>query len=105
MENIDYSDVKITVLKKIMVEDIHQKYAKENLPLICDKNEEGQEYISKSCSKPEGFCLGAWNGIINHVTLIASGKNSPYVKEDGVSIRSCNDGLHPVIFKIERVID
>ncbi len=103
MEVSTYYDVKITVLKKLKLEDIHAEYAADKIPVICSKNEEGQEYISKDCSKPINFCMGAWEGIKNRVELLASGKNSPYVKHDGVAIQCCNDGLHPVIYKLERI--
>ena len=47
-----YYEVKITVLKKIEVGDIHKEYASEGVHTTCLKYKEGQEYVSKSCNKP-----------------------------------------------------
>ncbi|WGX76620.1 TIGR04076 family protein [Paraclostridium bifermentans] len=103
MELQNCSDVKITILKKLKVEDIYAEYAKENIPLVCAKGEVGDEFISKGCEMPERFCKGAWSGLKSKVEFLASGENSPYVKQEGVAIHSCNDGLHPVIYKLERI--
>ncbi|MFT5873560.1 MAG: putative repeat protein (TIGR04076 family) [Clostridium sp.] len=103
MEITNFYDVKITILKKLKVEDIHKQYAKSNLPVICAKGQEGDEYRSKNCEMPEKFCAGAWEGLKSKVYILASGSNSAYVKQEGIAIHSCNDGLHPVIFKLERV--
>ncbi|MBE6069578.1 MAG: TIGR04076 family protein [Clostridium lundense] len=103
METEKCYDVKITILKKLKVEDIHKDYAKDNIPVICAKGQEGDEYISKNCEMPGKFCAGAWEGLKSKVALLASGGNSPYVKQDGTAIHSCNDGLHPVIYKLERI--
>lgn len=96
-------DVKITILKKTKIEDVHSAYAKDSVPVVCAKGEEGLSYLSVACEKPEGFCPGAWKGLAATVTLLASGGTSPYTKEEDIAISSCNDGLHPVIFKLERV--
>lgn len=103
MEDTKCYDVKITILKKLKVEDIHKEYAKSNVPVICAKGQEGDEYISKNCEMPDKFCTGAWGGLKSKVSLLASGDNNPYVKQDGIAIHSCNDGLNPVIYKLERV--
>ena len=96
-------DVKITILKKTEVEEIHKEYAKDGEPLICAKGNVGDEFISINAEKPEGICAGAWSGLQPKVKTIASGENNIHVKKDGVAIHSCNDGLHPVIFKLERI--
>lgn len=103
MEVQKHSDVKITILKKLKVDDIFIEYAKESMPLVCAKGEVGDEFISKNCEMPERFCKGAWTGLESKVKFLALGKNSPYVKQEGVAIHSCNDGLHPVIYKLERI--
>lgn len=103
METTKLYDVKITILKKLKVEDIYNDFAKSTIPVVCAKGEVGIEYISQNCERPEKFCVGAWEGLKSKVSLLASGGNSPYVKQEGVAIHSCNDGLHPVIFKLERV--
>ncbi|KNF07992.1 TIGR04076 family protein [Gottschalkia purinilytica] len=103
MDLKDCFDIKITILKKLKVEDIHKEYARANLPIVCIKGEEGQEYISKNCNMPEGFCPGAWAGLKDKVINLSLGKDSPYVKQKGTAIHCCNDGLHPVIYKLERI--
>lgn len=96
-------DVKLTILKKLSVEDIHSEYAKKNAPLVCMKGEEGQEFISKNCEIPKQFCTVAWIGLQAKVEALANGTNSPYTKDENIAIHSCNDGLHPVIYKLERI--
>ena len=53
-------DVKITVLKKLEVPDVHKEYAAENVHINCAKYKEGQSYLCKNVEKPEGFCSWAW---------------------------------------------
>lgn len=97
------NDVKITIMKKMRVDDIHKEYAKAGIPVVCAKGEEGQSYIAEKGERPENFCPGAWDGLKGKVTMLATGENSPYVRHEGIAIHCCNDGLHPVIFKLERV--
>jgi len=56
--------------------------------------------------KPEGFCDKAWKAIYQYAFALASGGETFYygywINEPGVAISCCNDGLRPVIFKIER---
>lgn len=89
--------------KNIYLRLIRKIYTKENLPVVCAKGKVGDEFVSKNCEIPDKFCIGAWKGLESKVMLLASGDNSPYVKQDGVAIHSCNDGLHPVIYKLERL--
>ncbi|SHK51726.1 TIGR04076 family protein [Clostridium cavendishii DSM 21758] len=103
MNNKKYYDVRITILKKLKVEDIYNEYAKSNMPIICAKGQVGDEFISKNCEMPEKFCKGAWEGLKSKVAILAAGENSPYTNQEGVAIHSCNDGLHPVIYKLQRI--
>lgn len=105
MGEIKYYDVKITVLKKLEVGDIHMEYALEGAHTTCLKYKEGQEYISKNCDKPEGFCSWAWAGIQAKVVSLALGHDYPWVKQKGTAIFCCADGLHPVIYKAERIAE
>ncbi len=95
--------VRITILRKLQVEDIYREYAKTEKNSICPKGEEGLSYISYDGKMPDGFCPGAWEGLAKKVVFLREGKDSPYVRQSGVAIHCCNDGLHPVIFKLERV--
>lgn len=98
-----YYDVKITVLKKLEIDDIHKEYVSEGVHTICLKCEEGQEYISINCNKPEGFCSWAWAGMQDKVVYLALGHDYPWIKQKGIEIYCCADGLHPVLYKLERI--
>lgn len=98
---------KITVLRKTFQEDLAKEYGAENLG-ACPMLKEGQVfYADYSC--PEGFCNEAWKAIYQYVFALAHGmgKNgelfyyADWIRKPGVAICSCNDGLRPVIFKIE----
>jgi hypothetical protein len=38
---VNFKDVRIKVLKKIEVSDVHKKYAAEGIPSVCKKYNEG----------------------------------------------------------------
>lgn len=69
---------------------------------------EGQVFYA-DYAKPEGFCDEAWKAIYQYVFALANGAEGWYSndwiapKHKGVVICSCNDGLRPVIIKVERV--
>ena len=58
-------------------------------------------------AKPEGLCDEAWKAIYQYVFALAHGAGSElfyygdWIRKPGVAICSCNDGLRPVIFKLE----
>ena len=60
-----------------------------------------------SHAKPEGFCDGAWIAIHPYVFSLVHGTGNElfyygnWIRKPGVAICSCNDGLRPVIFKVE----
>ena len=95
---------KITVLKKHFDKELSQLYGVEGLT-ACPMLKEGQEfYADWEC--PEGFCNEAWKAIYQYVFALSHGIEDVFyygdwIKEKGVAIVSCNDGLRPVIFKIE----
>ena len=98
---------KITVLKTTFDKELADEYGIEGLG-PCPFLKVGQVfYADWEC--PEGFCNEAWKAIYQYVFTLANGgaMNEPFyygdwVKEPGVAICSCNDGIRPVIFKIER---
>lgn len=75
---------------------------------ICPLMKEGQVFYA-DYAKPEGFCDEAWKAIYQYVFALANGAEGWYYndwidsKHKGVAICSCNDGLRPVIIKVERV--
>lgn len=97
--------VKITVLRKTMIEDLAKEYGVEGLTK-CPMLKEGQVFYA-DYAKPEGFCDEAWKAIYQYVFALAHGASKEifyfgdWIKKPGMAICSCNDGLRPVIFKLE----
>ena len=97
--------VKITVLRKTIIEDLAKEYGAKGLTK-CPILKEGQVFYA-DYSKPEGLCDEAWKAIYQYVFALAHGAEKQlfyygdWIKKPGVAICSCNDGLRPVIFKLE----
>ena len=97
--------VKITVLKRTLQKDLASEYGVDNLAL-CSRHKEEQTFIN-GYEKPAGFCDEAWKAISHYVFALAHGAPANewfyqnWIKTPGVAICSCNDGLRPVIFKLE----
>ena len=59
-------------------------------------------------AKPEGFCDEARKAIYQYVFALSHGAGeelfyyNDWIREPGVAIVCCNDGLRPVIFKLEK---
>lgn len=102
------SNCKITVLKRILNEDLAGEYCPSEI-IPCPCFEEGQEFLVDGLEKPADFCEWAWNDILRFVTALSTGGNfsqdifQGWMKDDNVMIASCTDGLRPVVFKIERI--
>ena len=97
--------VKITVLKTTFDAELAAQYGAEGLT-ACPMMKEGQVFFA-DYAKPEGFCDEAWKAIYQYVFALAHGAGKDvfyfcdWIREPGVAICSCNDGLRPVIFKLE----
>ena len=95
---------KIEVIKKTFNEELAKEYGCPGIG-PCPFHQVGQVYYG-DCSKPEGFCDDAWRAIFQYVFALANGSGKFYfndwIEKEGVAIACCNDGLRPVIFKIER---
>ena len=97
--------VKITVLKTTLNEDLATQYGVEGLK-ACPMLTEGQVFYA-DYAKPEGFCDEAWKAIYQYVFALAHGAGAElfyygdWIRKPGVAICCCNDGLRPVIFKLE----
>ena len=96
---------RITVLKTMLNQEIIDEYVDHDLKLgICSRLQEGQVFeVEHPLSKPEGFCDWAWTDIKRDVTVIAYGGSFPWIRQSGVMITACTDGLRPVIFRLERI--
>ena len=98
---------KLTILKTTLQESLAKEYGVPNLS-ICPLMKEGQVFYA-DYAKPEGFCDEAWKAIYQYVFALANGTEGWYSddwidpKHKGVAICSYNDGLRPVIIKVERV--
>ena len=99
---------KLTILKTTLQEDLAREYGVPHLGK-CPFMTEGQVFHA-SYAKPEGFCDEAWKAVYQYVFALAHGAEGWYfddwidsARHKGVAICSCNDGLRPVIIKIERM--
>ena len=96
---------KITVLKTTFDEQLAREYGAKSIS-ACSMHEVGQTYFADYV-KPEGFCDEAWKAISQYVFAFSHGAgestlyDGDWIRTPGVAICSCNDGLRPVIFKIE----
>ena len=97
--------VKITVLKTTLDTELAAEYGVEGLT-ACPMLKEGQVFYA-DYAKPEGLCDEAWKAIYQYVFALAHGAGrepfyyGDWIRRPGVVICSCNDGLRPVIFKLE----
>ena len=97
--------VKITVLKTTFNEELAAEYGAAGLK-ACPMLKEGQVFYG-DYAKPDGFCDEAWKAIYQYAFALAHGAGNDvfyygdWIRVPGVAICSCNDGLRPVIFKLE----
>lgn len=99
--------VKITVLKTTLDRELAAEYGVPGLN-ACPMLREGQTFLA-DYAKPDGLCDEAWKAIYQYVFALAHrapDDNSlfyygDWIRKPGVAICSCNDGLRPVIFKLE----
>jgi uncharacterized repeat protein (TIGR04076 family) len=102
-----WKKARITVAKKLVVDDLVQEWADEEVKKkgfgVCDAFELGQQYILERPNQPEGFCSWAWADIHKDVIAIMGGASFHWIKKEGVSVACCSDGFRPVVFVIERV--
>ena len=97
--------VRITVLKTTLDEELARQYGGPGLT-ACPMLRAGQVFYA-DYAKPEGLCDEAWKAIYQYVFALAHGAGEglfyfgDWIREKGVAICSCNDGLRPVIFKLE----
>ena len=96
---------KITVLKTTLDKELAAEYGAEGLS-ACPMHKVGQVYYA-DYAKPDGFCDEAWKAIYQYVFALSHSADKglfyygDWIRKPGVAICSCNDGLRPVVFKIE----
>lgn len=97
--------VKITILQTTFNEELAREYGAEGLG-PCPMMKEGQVFYA-DYAKPDGFCDEAWKAVYQYVFALAHGAGNDvfyygdWIRTPGVAICSCNDGLRPVIMKLE----
>jgi len=99
---------KITVVKKINNKDLYGEnppapFDEKRIAPECDRFELGQEFVVDNPNCPPGFCHWAFADIQRDLVHILWGGYFPWMKEKGVIISCCTDGLRPVVFKIESI--
>lgn len=98
-------NVKITILKTTLDAELAAQYGVPGLT-ACPMMREGQVFYA-DYAKPEGFCNEAWKAIYQYVFALAHGDgktlfyHGDWIAKPNVAICSCNDGLRPVIMKLE----
>ena len=97
--------VKITVLKTTFDQELADEYGANGLG-PCPMLRQGDVFFA-DYAKPDGFCDEAWKAIYQYVFALAHGSGKElfyygdWIRKPGVAICSCNDGIRPVIFKLE----
>jgi len=99
---------RITVIKKLNIKDLFGEIPPspidENIMTPeCNRFDVGQEFVVDSPNCPAGFCNWAFADIQRDLVHTLYGGYYPWMKEKGVAVSCCTDGLRPVIFKIERI--
>jgi uncharacterized repeat protein (TIGR04076 family) len=96
---------RITVLKTNFDPELAAEYGVEGLG-VCPIMKVGQVFYG-DFAKPDGFCDEAWKAIYQYVFALSHGVGETqfyygdWIARPRVAIACCNDGLRPVVFKIE----
>ena len=104
-KEFDMKKCRITILKTTLDKELAEEYGVPGLK-ACPLMQEGQVFWA-DYAKPEGFCDEAWKAIYQYVFALSHGAGDglfyygDWIRKPGVAICSCNDGLRPVIFKVE----
>lgn len=94
---------KITILETTFQKEIAEKYGAPGIG-PCPIHKKGQVFYTNGI-KPEGLCDEAWHSFEKYVFAMTYGAErfwEDWIPEKNISINSCNDGIRPVIFKIEK---
>lgn len=101
--------VKITILKTDFDAALAKEYGAPEVTGPCSMLKVGQEIYCDHHYQPPEICGEAWKCIQHYVYALYYGADQPFgkgwMRDGNVAIATCNDGLRPVTFKIERVED
>lgn len=95
---------RITVLETTFNEKLAKEYGAPGIGR-CPFHKPGQTFVA-DFGKPDGLCDEAWLCMKHYVFALSLGVEgfwSQWIPRAGVSINTCNDGLRPVVFKIEQI--
>jgi len=93
---------RITVIRTALFEDLRDEYFTPDFGL-CPAMKEGDVFTTGGMfgnSKPEGFCEYAWQAVQNIACTLAGGGK---VFGEDYNIACCNDGVRPVVMKLEAI--
>jgi len=100
--------VKISVVKKLSAQELYGDappvaYNQDTVTAECDQFELGQEFVLDTINCPPGFCGWAFADIQRDLVHVFFRGSYPWLKEKGVAVSCCTDGLRPVVFRLERI--
>lgn len=99
--------VKITVLKTAFDAALAAEYGAPEVTGSCPLLRTGQEIYCERHYQPLEICGEAWKAMQHYVYALYHSADEPFgkgwMREGGVAIVTCNDGLRPVTFKLERI--
>lgn len=103
------SYIKITIIKIDFDQQLANTYGVPDIT-PCPMHTVGQEIYCTLHDKPNEICNEAWKAIQHYVYALFHDATRPlgakgWMRKPGVAIATCNDGLRPVTFKIERIQD
>jgi uncharacterized repeat protein (TIGR04076 family) len=100
---------KITVLRREFYQDLADEYLADPKVGKCSLFQDSQEFMVDSVSfwkmMNGEFCAEAWDSISRYVYAALQGGSimKGWTNSENMMITCCNDGVRPVIFKLERV--
>lgn len=101
--------IKITVLKTDYAQELARQYGAAEITGPCALHWVGQEIYCQRHYQPAEICGEAWKAMQHYVYALYHGADMPlgkdWMRTPGVAVVTCNDGLRPVTFKLERVAE
>jgi len=85
---MEFSDVKITVLKKLKTVETLKEYGIGEVEEECPYVKQRQEYISKEVEILERFCSWALAEVHRNAVHLATGGDFPWISKKGI-MTSC----------------
>jgi len=99
---------RITVVKRAAFNDLIEEYVADGRKPTygpCKKFEDGQVFEVRGGVPPTGFCARAWASIFGDLAVVELGGDAPWINRTNTMITCCNDGLTPVLFRIEKLVE